>query len=126
MGCWSDMGRQTRENLIKECLILRDEISTLWREVREVPGKREEGETGEEMAKAKWKSRREFGYRVRCSVARPSSISIQDLLDERYSTGVALKFVKATRVGVIKEGAGLEAQGVLFPFLLMLAGGSPP
>ena len=88
-------GKQSREDLFKECTTWTREIRELWATVEEASG----GRTGDQF-----KSRTGFGYRVRQARARPSNTPIRDLLsDDRYSDAV-VAFLGATRVGEVRQG----------------------
>ena len=95
---WCSDGRQSRENLFKECRAWTTEIKELWTAVGKASGRRER--SGESF-----KSRRGFGYRVRQAVARPSNTSIRDLLSNDRYTEAVLGFLRNTRVGEVKVGA---------------------
>lgn len=53
-----------------------------------------------------------FGYRLRQVGSRPSNASIRDFLADDEYTGAIVRFLKASKVGKVREGAprkGLNA-----------------
>ena len=90
--------RQTNErtSLFKECITWWEEIRTLQKEVDQTEDKRASGvRVG--------KGRKGFGYRVRGGPG-PGNTTVRELLpDERYA-GAVLNFLRAMRVGMVKEG----------------------
>lgn len=81
------------------------EIRKLWRTVGSIAGRRECPE-----ATAIYKSRKGFGYSVRCSTVRPRNLSIQDLLSDDRFTGAVVDFLKDTKVRAVRTD-GLERSG---------------
>ena len=79
---WCSDGRQSREHLFKECRAWTTEIKELWTAVGKASGRRERSDES-------FKSRKDFGYRVRQAVARLSNTSVRDLLsNDRYTEAV--------------------------------------
>ena len=90
-------GRQSREHLFKECTAWTREIRELWAAVGEASGGRGETEGHFRSRKGKASESSKRG-------ARPSNTSIRDLLSDHRYTDAVLAFLKASRVGEIKEG----------------------
>ena len=51
-----------------------------------------------------FKSRRGFGFHVRQARARPSNITVRELLSNCRYTEAVLEFLGKTRLGEVKEG----------------------
>jgi len=73
--------------------------------VAEISGKRVDDRVSQ------WKSRKGFRYHVKNSRVRPSNTSVGDLVLSDCYVEVVLRFIRTTRVGMIKAGAVGRAQG---------------
>ena len=100
---WCSGGRQSREHLFKECRVWKDEIRTLWKEVGEISGTREN-----KMSGNVYKGRKCFCFGMRRSMVHPGNCSIKKLMSEDRSTEAVLKFLESTGVGKVKEGVTLN------------------
>ena len=76
------------------------EIRELWMAAGSIEGRRELLEGA-----AIYKSRKGFGYAVRCSTVRPSNLSIRDLLSNNRLIGAVVDSLKGTKVGVVRTEA---------------------
>ena len=51
-----------------------------------------------------YKSRKGFGFHVRQARARPSNVTVRELLSDGRYTGAVLDFLEKTKVGEVKAG----------------------
>ena len=72
----------------------------MWRTVGGISERR----NGEEGASRPFRSRKGFGFHVRQARARPSNVTVRELLSDRRYTGAVLDFLEKTRVGEVKAG----------------------
>ena len=99
---WCSGGRQSRENLFKECRTWKG-ISTLWREVGEISGGCEKKDLG-----SMYKGRKGFCFGMEKRQARPGNCSVGGPMGDSRFTEAVLKFLASTWVGKIKEGVVLK------------------
>ena len=99
---WCSGGRQSRENLFKECRTWKG-ISTLWREVGEISGGCEKKDLG-----SMYKGRKGFCFGMEKRQARPGNCSVGKPMGDSRFTEAVLKFLASTWVGKIKEGVVLK------------------
>ena len=95
---WCNKGMQSREHLFREGTAWIEEIRKLWPKVGEASGVRTSGRNNA------FKSRKGFGFRVRQARARLSNTTIRDLLPDGRYTEAVLAYLRAMRVGEVKEG----------------------
>lgn len=97
-----------------------EETGSLWKEERRASGS---GNGGEQRQTPRWRSRKDFGHHARQATARPSNMTVRDLLSDGRCTKTVLGFLKARRVGKIKKGVldrGWSVYRLLFSFCFSL------
>lgn len=100
---WCNSGRQNGGHPFKECLTWKKEIRALWREVGDISGSRSKsGEAKEDVSR---KGRKGFGHMERQARAMPRNTTIRELLAHDKCTEAVVRFLKATKIGNVKDGA---------------------
>ena len=98
---WCSSGRQSREHLFKECRTWKNEIKELWKEVGDISN---DGGNMEGGPQGRRKRRKGFGFFSQENRIRPGNCTVGRLLGDARFTEAVLKFLRNTKVGLIKKG----------------------
>ena len=98
---WCSSGRQSREHLFKECRTWKNEIRELWKEVGDISN---DGGSIEGGSQSRRKRRKGFGFFAQENRIRPGNCTVGRLLGDSRFTEAVLKFLRNTKVGLIKKG----------------------
>ena len=109
MCWWCSNGRQSRENLFKECKTWRDEIRLLWKTVGDISGEAECDTLGKGRGR---KGRKGFMSGRSRGRVRPGNCSVGRLFGDPRFTEAVLKFLADTGVGKIKKGVVVRGEAV--------------